>query len=60
MTLAELARWCRDNVPDGRVSMCRIEMSCGHYCPKLCGECVLVERRAKKALEEEERKEQTR
>lgn len=53
MTLADLARWCRDNVPDGRISMCRVEPTCSP-CPKLCGDCLAVEKRAKKKLAEEE------
>lgn len=42
--LVKLLRWCRENVPDGRVSLCRVEGQ--HICPKPRGECLSVERRA--------------
>ena len=50
--LVKLLRWCRANVPDGRMSMCRVEPIGGvcQPCPHLCGDCASVEKRAK-ALE---------
>lgn len=42
--LVKLVRWCRENVPDGRVSLCRVEGQ--PICPKPCGPCLSVEKRA--------------
>lgn len=42
--LVKLLRWCRENVPDGRVSLCRVEGQ--PICPMPCGECLSVEKRA--------------
>src|SRR6267142_6766053 len=49
MSLVALARWCQENVPDGRISMCRVEQVCTP-CSRLCCECLIVEKRAKQAL----------
>jgi hypothetical protein len=48
--LVELALWCKANVPDGRISVCRIEHGC-KPCQHLCGDCLLVEKAALAALE---------
>ena len=46
--LVKLLRWCRANVPDGRLSMCRVETIGGacQPCAKVCGDCRAVEKRA--------------
>ena len=49
--LVKLLRWCRANVADGRISLCRVE---GQWvCPNPCGPCLSVEKRALRAEKNE-------